>query len=688
MRARDGRGRRLRHRFPWAALTAAEAIILFATAALSHAQAQPSIDLPVCVTANDAPASDSRHAGYEQKVATIIGQELHATVRFVWTPSGQYAVRHQLATGACDLVMGAPEGATGVLNSVPYFRAPFVFLYRSGSGYAIHGLNDPALKKLTIAVQSRGLAYTVLADAGLTSSITPINADYSVFGAPTILPLVRAVEHGRVDAALVYGPYASVYVRQRTRGLRMSPVSPAITSAGYAMFRIETLGVRPGDGSLQRDLGHALAAGWPRIEAALKATGLPTLPVSKPVASPPPPSKPLVIGVVLPIPTAYPAATDEGARAARAGASLAERIVGRNLRHRDLRVRFASSPNAAAAERAARRLVLVDHVSAVVGGMGSGQAAALGRVARELHVPFFNIADATPSLRTPCNPYVFHVAASESMYMDALARWSIARKRGRWFVVAQGPQAQAAVREAQRALKKAGGGDLAGSADLPAGTSSYYRVFGRVAEASPDLVVLDMDPLHQGLFISQLPSKDAGWSVAGTLPTYAQDRYAFSQLTQDNASPIADYRPVMWDAAQTAPAAKRLDQAFGGQFGTAIDAGAWSTYMAVKIVADASKATGSIDPGVLAGYVADPSHGFRLDKGVPLSFRSWNHQLRQPLYISKLDPAAPWGADPGAQAALASVVATVPTGLGSVPGARKLLDSLGQAERTATCPRP
>ena len=316
--------------------------------------------------------------------------------------------------------------------------------------------------------------------------------------------------------------------------------------------------------------------------------------------------------------------------------------------------------------------------------MGPGQAAAVARAARQLHVTFLNVADASQSLRAQCSPYVFHVAASSRMYMGALAAWSIASKHRRWFVVAQDPGAGAAVRRARKALANAGGGVVVGSTELPAGTSAYYRVFDEIDKASPDLVVLAMDPEQQGLFLSQLPRTDPGWAVSGPLPTYAQDRYAFFQLTQDDPGPIAHVRPVMWDAALTSPAATRLAQAFGGQTGSAIDAGAWSTYTAIQIVADASKATGAADPTSIEAYLNVPAHTFRLAKGVPLSFRPWDHQLRQPLYIAKLDGTAPWGTAPETQTALASVVATVPSGLGPGTDSRKLLDSLGEPPHGAT----
>lgn len=666
------------------------ALILLVAANFSNAWAQSSSwELRVCVPASEPPASDQTHPGYEEKVASILAHELGADLKLVYAPGGGngYAVQHELAPGNCDLIMGAPEGAQGLVNTVPYLRLPYVFVTQSSATFSIKGLGDPVLKKLKVAVPPNSLMASAMQDAGLASSIVPVSPNYTVGGAPSMEPLIEEVQNGAVDVAMVYGPYASYYVQQPSRHLKMTIVSPEITLAGYPMFHIETIGVRPGDDSLQRELNDALAAGWTQIQAVMKATGVPMLSVTQPIASPAPNPRPLVIGVVLPIPSGLPAITDKGAAAADAGGSLANRLVGRSYAAsgRDLRVRFASSPTAAVADRAARRLVLTDHVSALVGGMGSGQADALARVASQLGVPFLNIADASASARATCSADVFHVAASASMYLDALARWSVASRHDRWFVVAGGPDAQTMVSAARQALVKAGGGDVVGDVQVAAKANVYYNVFDTIDKASPSLVVLAMDPVQQGLFLSQLPTKDARLAVAGLLPTYAQDRYTFTELTQDNPKLASDFRPVMWDPTIDTKVASGLSEAFGAQAGTAIDSGAWATYMAIKIVADASSATHSIEPATIAAYLADPSHTFDLDKGVPLSFRPWNHQLRQPLYIARLNPTATWGPDPGAQAALASVTATVPSGLGAGGDAAHQLDALGVGATTSRC---
>jgi len=583
--------------------------------------------------------------------------------------------------------MGAPEGAQGLTNTVPYYRAPYVFLYRSNATFHITGLDDPALGKLAVAVPPNSLMASALQDAGFASSVVPVSPDYSVGGAPSMKPLVDAVRQGRADVAMLYGPYASTFVSPPSSGLAMTPVSPEITLAGYPMFHLETIGVRPGDDSLQRELNTALADGWDQIQGILKAAGVPMLSVSQPVASPAPKPAPLVVGVVLPLPTGVAATTDTAATLAQAAGTLADNFVGQTVAKAggDLRVRFASSPDAAAAERAAQRLVSVGHVSALVGGLGGGQAQALSKVASQLGVPFLNIGDASADLRKTCSKTTFNVAASSAMELDALARWSVQQGRKRWFLVSQGAAGQALVTRAKTALAKAGGdAQIVGTADLAAGTSIYYDVFDQLKSASPDLVVLLMDPVQQGLLISQAPAKGLGVPVTGLLPVYAQGRDFFSQLQQDNPAVGSGYRVVQWDPAIDSKAAQGLNGPFISQAAAPIDGSGWATFMAIKVVADASIATRSVAPGAITGYLSDPSHSFDLAKGVALSFRPWNHQLRQPLYVVKIDPSAHWSPSPSDRVALARVTATVPGGTAS-GDATSLLDTLGDGPGASTC---
>ena len=71
-----------------------------------------------------------------------------------------------------------------------------------------------------------------------------------------------------------------------------------------------------------------------------------------------------------------------------------------------------------------------------------------------------------------------------------------------------------------------------------------------------------------------------------------------------------------------------------------MDGSAWAGWVAVKIAAEAALRARSVRPTALLAYLESQSTSFDGHKGWPLSFRSTDHQLRQPLYVVAPSPKA------------------------------------------------
>lgn len=76
------------------------------------------------------------------------------------------------------------------------------------------------------------------------------------------------------------------------------------------------------------------------------------------------------------------------------------------------------------------------------------------------------------------------------------------------------------------------------------------------------------------------------------------------------------------------------------RFGKPAEASAWANWAAVKLVTEGALRSASVAPPALIKYLEGPL-AFDGHKGKALTFRSWNHQLRQPLYIVKARNAKP-----------------------------------------------
>ncbi len=669
------------------------AFLLAATTALVvslstevRAQGAAPWDLKVCVQADNPPMASHRDPGFEQAVAGILADALDAHLSFVFMPGSgnEYEVESYLDTGACDVFMGAPEGIGSMLNSVPYYRAPYVFVARRDAPFVPSAIDDARLSDLRIGLRPHGLGEGALTYAGNGAAVTYIRPDYTKTGARVFQPLIAAVRDGSIDAAFLYGPYASWYVNG-SQDLTMEVAQPEITTAGLPMFQIATLGVRPGDEALRDLLNAALARRWDDVQAVFGQRGIPTLPITRPTVSPPSSTKQLRIGVVLPAPNPVPATTDVAAGAAGAAAAMAEAIAGDALHAsgQELRIEAASSPDAASAARAARRLVAADHVDALVGGLGDGQAAALAGVAEEAGIPFLDVGEAA-SGPVHCFANTFHVAPSTAMALDALAQWTSANGRGRWFVVHLATQdGEAELQRARQASRRSGDGSVVGTAAAKPGETIYYDIIDAIRAADPDTVVLLLPPKEQGLLLSELPPEGLRATVTGPLPMFAQNRVFEQRLHEDDAAASAGPRVLAWDPSLDGAAASALESEFEGRTGQPMGSAAWATYAAIEIVTQAAAATQGADPAALVRYLAEPSSTFDVGKRVALSFRPWDHQLRQPLYVVTMNPDAAWGPTPSDQVALARVVATVPRATAAGDNAAATLDTLGDGPGTA-----
>jgi hypothetical protein len=115
--------------------------------------------------------------------------------------------------------------------------------------------------------------------------------------------------------------------------------------------------------------------------------------------------------------------------------------------------------------------------------------------------------------------------------------------------------------------------------------------------------------------------------------------------------------------------AAQLNDRFQSRFHRPMDSLAWAGWFGVKVAWEASLRARSADGSAIAAYLERNIAHFDGQKGVPLSFRRWDHQLRQPLYAV----AASGSSEP----------MSIPTV--SAGSSRDALDALGPNEQASSC---
>lgn len=132
---------------------------------------------------------------------------------------------------------------------------------------------------------------------------------------------------------------------------------------------------------------------------------------------------------------------------------------------------------------------------------------------------------------------------------------------------------------------------------------------------------------------------------------------------------------ALWHPSVERFGAGQLNDRFRARFGGAgMDGAAWAGWMAAKVLWEASLRARSTQPAALRAWLESASTQFDGHKGWPLSFRAWDRQLRQPLYLL---------ADGGARVAGEVPARRADGG----PTSRELLDRLGADASASTCTR-
>src|SRR5215469_279211 len=83
-------------------------------------------ELKVCADPNNLPYSDEKKAGFENKIAELIGAELDLKVDYAWFPQVIGFVRNTLRAHLCDLVMGTVAGDEVMQTTNPYYFTTYV----------------------------------------------------------------------------------------------------------------------------------------------------------------------------------------------------------------------------------------------------------------------------------------------------------------------------------------------------------------------------------------------------------------------------------------------------------------------------------------------------------------------------------------------------------------------------------
>jgi mxaJ protein len=251
-------------------LSALAAILCIAAA---HAEGRV---LRVCADPDNLPYSNTRGEGFENRIAEVVAEELHAELRYEWLPFLRGFVRKTMGEGLCDVFIGVPAEFERVTATRPYYRSGYVFISRGPS--PVRSFEDARLPNVRIGVQLVGndLAATppglALAARGITDNVR----GFPMMGeGPATQRIVEALADDRLDTALAWGPQAGYFAARASEPLRVS-IAAAPPEAAALPFEFSiAMGVKRGNKALRDELDRVIEKRRTDIDAILAAYHVP-----------------------------------------------------------------------------------------------------------------------------------------------------------------------------------------------------------------------------------------------------------------------------------------------------------------------------------------------------------------------------------------------------------------------------
>jgi ABC transporter substrate binding protein (PQQ-dependent alcohol dehydrogenase system) len=259
-----------------------------------------------------------------------------------------------------------------------------------------------------------------------------------------------------------------------------------------------------------------------------------------------------------------------------------------------------------------------------------------------------NIRDTSDDLRrTLCGTALFHTIPSQSAYSDALAQMMV-RKNWKRILTLFGPEPE--------------------DQELAKIFATSAKKFGaKIIDTKP--FIAGNDPRKREENSTALMTGDSDYDVIYVADTTG-DFGRFVEFRQIKPRPIIGSEGLeasAWHRAAERYGAPQVNHRFERDAGRPMSDMDWSAWVAVKALAEAVAREKAMTGPAISAALLSGKIDVEMTKGIPGSFRAWDHQLRQPIMLHTAD----------------AVIAMAP--IEGFLHENSILDTLGLSDRDTNC---
>ncbi len=260
-------------------------------------------------------------------------------------------------------------------------------------------------------------------------------------------------------------------------------------------------------------------------------------------------------------------------------------------------------------------------VSYILTDLSAAQLLSIADLARERDVLIFNVGATDDSLREEeCRANVFHTAPTRSMLADGLAQYLIWKQWRRWVLVHGSHEPDRLFADALRRAATRFGGEILAEKEFT-DTGTARRTDSGVVQIQQQIPVFTQDlPDHDVLLVADESE------VFGTY-------MPFRTWIPRPVAGTAGLTPSAWHPASEQWGGTQIQNRFAKANGRRMLSKDMSAWTAARIVGEAATRTQSTEPAKIADFIRADSFSIAAFKGQKLTFRPWNWQLRQPVFL-------------------------------------------------------
>ncbi len=253
---------------------AAFALLTPVTASAQTTDLVDRTTLRVCADPANSPMSDDKLAGFENKLAELMGKTLGVPVEYTWFPQVTGFVRQTLNAKLCDVIIGYAQGDELVQNTNHYYRSIYVLFHKKGNGLdGVVSLDDPRLKDKRIGVVAGTPPATIMALNGLIGNAQPFPLTVDRRYESPADKMIEEVENGTIQAGILWGPIGGPVLKQKAPDLAVVPLNQE-TKGPKMSYRI-TMGLRPEEPDWKHQLNAFIKDHQGEINKVLLDAGVP-----------------------------------------------------------------------------------------------------------------------------------------------------------------------------------------------------------------------------------------------------------------------------------------------------------------------------------------------------------------------------------------------------------------------------